>query len=115
MCDAAEQFRARLSVELRKALADRDREAIVTLRCIMAAIDNASAVSPEEGARFAASLIAEAPRRRLSDREIAAILQAEVDARSKAAEEYERVGNVARAAQLRAGIATVEHVMTLLR
>ena len=114
MSDAADRFRARLAEELRAAFAVRNREATRTLRCIMAALDNAGAVSPEAQARYAAASITEAPRRPLSEQEIAALLQAEIAARSKTADIYEHVGNAAQATQLRDEIATIAHLTTLL-
>lgn len=115
MRDAAEWFRARLSEKVRAALADRDRAALRTLRCMMAAIDNAGAISQEEATRLSAASITKAPRRCLGEREIAAILQAEIDTRGKAADAYERIGNAAQAAQLRDDITTIEHLTMLLR
>ena len=112
MSDAADQFRARLSEKLRVALTDRDRETIRSLRSIMSALDNATAVSQEEGAISSAT---EVPRRTLSEREIAEILQAEIDSRSEAADQYERIGNSAQAVQLRDDIATIEQLAMLLR
>lgn len=114
MSDVVEFFRARLSEKLRAALAERNREAIRTLRCVMAALDNASAISHEEVARHTAASITEAPRRHLGTYEITEILRVEIDMRSKAIAEYERVGNAAQAGQLRDDIAIIEHMATLL-
>ena len=111
--DPAERFRATLSEQLRAAFAARDSEAIRTLRCVMAAIDNAGAVSLEE-ARRAAPSSTETPRRRLSEQEITEILQAEIAARSRAADDYARLGNSAQAAKLHDEIATIQHLTTLL-
>lgn len=113
MTDAAEQFRSRLSTQLRTSLVERDLEAVRTLRCVMAAIDNAGAIPLEEAERAAATTT-EAPRRPLSEREIAAILQAEIAARRKAADQYAGLGNSAVADQHRIDIATIEHLTTLL-
>ena len=113
MRDPAERFRARLSEQLRTAFADRDSEAIRTLRCVMAAIDNAGAV-PLTEARRAAPAATETPRRSLSEQEIADILQAEIAARSRAADQYTRLGNGAQAAKLHNDIATIQHLTTLL-
>ena len=113
MSDPAERFRARLSEQLRAAFAARDSAAIRTLRCVMAAIDNAGAVSLEE-VRGAAPSTTETPRRRLSEREIAEILQAEIAARSRAADDYARLGNSAQAARLHDEIALIRHLTTLL-
>ncbi len=113
MSDPAERFRARLSEQLRAAFAARDSAAIRTLRCVMAAVDNTGAVSLEE-VRGAAPSTTETPRRRLSEREIAEILQAEIAARSRAADDYARLGNGAQAANLHDDIATIQHLTALL-
>ena len=111
MIDATVWFRAILSEKLRLALTNCDRHTIRTLRCIMAVIDNASAVSQKKGAK---SPRTEVPRRLLSEQEIAEILQAEIDIRSKALEEYERLKKTAQVAQLRDEIAMIEHLTMLL-
>jgi len=84
-------------------------ETVRTLRCVMAAIDNAGAVSLEE-VRRAAPSTTETPRKSLSEQEIAEILQAEIAARRRVAEEYARLGNAAQAAKLHAEIATIQHL-----
>ena len=114
MSDAAERFRARLAEELSAALAKRDREAIRTVRCIMSVLDNAGAVSQDAQATYAAASITEVPRRAVSEAEIAALLQAEVAARNRNADTYERVGNLTQAARLRDEIALIEHLATRL-
>lgn len=111
--DAAEWFRTRLSDDLRAAFAARDRTAIRTLRCIMAAIDNAGAVAVDANATHTASHT-EVPRRPLSEAEIAAILQAEIAARARVADEYERRGNAVQADELRHEIATIQPLVALL-
>lgn len=83
MRDAADRFRARLAAELRAAFAKRDQATIQTLRCTMAVLDNAGAVAQDAQASYAAAAITEAPRRAISDEEIAALLQAEIAARNK--------------------------------
>jgi uncharacterized protein YqeY len=115
MRDAAEWFRARLSEKVRAAMAERDLATLRTLRCMMAVIDNAGAISQEEVARLTAASITEAPRKHLTEQELAELLQTEIDARARAADAYERVGNVAQATLLREEIATIEHLTTLLR
>lgn len=112
--DAAEWFRTRLSDDLRAAFAARDRAAIRTLRCIMAAIDNAGAVAVDANATHVAPST-EVPRKPLSEPEIAAILQAEIAARARVADEYERRGNAVQAGELRHEIATIQPLTALLR
>ena len=112
--DAAEGFRITLSDTLRAAMVARDRDAVRALRSVMAAIDNAGAVTPPAGTRDAAAPPTEVPRRPLSANEIAAILQAEIATRSRNAGEYERRGNAAQAAELRSEIATLQPLTALL-
>lgn len=113
MNDAAERFRAGLSEQLRAALTDRDRERIHTLRCIMAALDNATAVPQQKEDGTTTPSPTEVPRRYLGEQEIAEILRTEIEARSSAADEYERVGNPLQAARLRDEITTIQHLATL--
>lgn len=111
--DAAEGFRIMLSDTLRAAMVARDRDAVRALRSVMAAIDNAGAVTPPAGAPDAA-LPSEVARRPLSVDEIAAILQAEIATRNRNAGEYERRGNAAQAAELRHEVATIRPLIALL-
>lgn len=113
MSDPAEHFRALLSEQLRAAFAARNGEAVRTLRCVMAAIDNAGAV-PLEAITAVAPATTETPRRRLSEPEIADILQAEIAARNRVAAEHARRSNDKQAASLYAEIATIQHLTTLL-
>lgn len=101
MSDAADRFRTRLTEELRAASARRDRETMRTVRCVMAALDNAGAISQDAQTAYVAASITEAPRRAISEVEIAALLQAELAARSKSADLYERAGNSTQSAQLK--------------
>lgn len=112
--DAAEGFRIMLSDTLRAAMVARDRDAVRALRSVMAAIDNAGAVTPPAGAPDAAPLPSEVARRPLSVDEIAAILQAEIATRNRNAGEYERRGNAAQAAELRHEVATIRPLIALL-
>lgn len=113
MRDPAERFRASLSEQLRTAFADRNGEAVRTLRCVMAAIDNAGAV-PLDEVRRVAPTTTETPRKSLSEQEIAGILQAEIAARNRVAAEHARRGNDAQAASLHAEIAVIQQLTTLL-
>ncbi len=111
--DAAEGFRITLSDTLRAAMVARDRDAVRALRSVMAAIDNAGAVTLPTVPDTAASPT-EVPRRPLSTDEIAAILQAEIATRSRNAGEYERHGNATQAAELRHEIAAIQPLTALL-
>ncbi len=106
-------MRTSLRRDLTAALKARDRVAIAALRSALAAIDNAEAVggSPaqvtgsEHIAGAAAGLgAAEAVRRDLTDADLHAILETEVQERSAAAAEYEQLGRDDLAERLRSEI-----------
>lgn len=100
--DAVEPLRARLSADLRAAMKVRDQEALATLRCLLAVLDNAGAQDPKA---FGSSV--EVPRRSLTQSELQTLLQAEVTSRRTAVIEYERGGRHQEAARLRAEIMLV--------
>ncbi len=102
--DAGEWLRRRLSEELRAALVGHEREAVSTIRCVIAAIDNAGAVPQPVGRGTLPAKVADVARRVLGHSDVAAILQAEVDERNAAAASYERFGELEKAQQLRAGV-----------
>jgi uncharacterized protein YqeY len=100
----------RLRRALPPALKARDRAAVAALRSALAAIDNAQAVeappAPRSGGVVAGAVTGlgagDAPRRELSQGDIAAIVRAEVADRRAAAADYERAGQVDAAARLTA-------------
>jgi uncharacterized protein YqeY len=102
-------LRERLRTALPAAMKDRDRTAMAALRAALAAIDNAEAVAPEDGAHGSLAIEAvpigagatEVARRALSDQEVEEIVRTEVDERETAAVDYERAGYPDRAEQLR--------------
>jgi uncharacterized protein YqeY len=85
--DFAETMRARLQADLRDAMKRRDAAAISTLRCLIAAIDNAGAVEARE-----AGGATEVARRVLTARDVGAVLRREWEARETAAATLERHG-----------------------
>lgn len=108
--DAASPLHARLRRALPPALKARDRAAAAALRSALAAIDNAQAVevspAPRSGGVIAGALTGlgagDAPRRELSEDDVAAIVRAEVADRRAAAADYERAGRLDAAARLTA-------------
>lgn len=86
----------------------RDRAAVAAVRSALAAIDNAQAVEPSPPTRTDGVIAGavtglgagDAPRRELSEGDIAALVRAEVTDRRVAAAEYERAGQVDAAARL---------------
>lgn len=108
--DDTSQLHTRLRRALPPALKSRDRAAVAALRSALAAIDNAQAVpappAPGVGGSIAGAVTGlgagEAPRRELSETDIAAIVRAEVADRRVAAADYERAGRLDAAARLTA-------------
>ncbi len=104
--------RARLRAALKAAMKERDRAATATLRSALAALDNAEAVDPAsaglaevEHERIAGTVgglgAGEVPRATLDEQAARAVVQAEVDERRAAADDYDRVGEAERAHELR--------------
>jgi uncharacterized protein YqeY len=103
--DFAETMRVRLQADLRDAMKRRDATAVSTLRCLIAAIDNAGAVeAPEEYAAASRDWSkgshhvitgagpTEVARRTLTVDDVDALLRREWQARETAAATLERHG-----------------------
>ncbi|WP_091629212.1 GatB/YqeY domain-containing protein [Amycolatopsis saalfeldensis] len=112
-------MRTNLRLALTTALKARDRAATTALRSALAAIDNAEAVdvehlSPsvtgnEHVAGAAVGLgAAEVERRQLTEADVRSIVEKEARDRVDAADEYERLGRLDLAGDLRAGAAVLE-------
>jgi uncharacterized protein YqeY len=107
---AASPLHTRLRRALPQALKARDQAAAAALRSALAAIDNAQAVEapppPCTGGVVAGAVAGlgagDAPRRQLSEGDIAAVVRAEVADRRAAAADYGRAGHVEAAARLTA-------------
>ena len=108
MGDAAELMRARLSRDLLSAMKSRDSIATATLRSLLAALDNASAVAVSGAHVPVFGRSGDVPRRTLSATDCEDILGKEAHTRSVAAAEYGRLGRTEEAARLRAEIAVIE-------
>jgi uncharacterized protein len=108
--DGASPLHTRLRRALPPALKARDQAAVAALRSALAAIDNAQAVeappAPRSGGVVAGAVTGlgagDAPRRQLSESDIAVIVRAEVADRRAAAADYARAGQVDAAARLTA-------------
>src|SRR5690242_8927025 len=104
--------RARLQRRLRDAMKARDTTATAALRATLGAIGNAEAVAtPDAEARtpigdgpIAGAVrglgAAEVARRELTEADLEAIVRAEIDDRTDAANEYERLGRTTEAEAL---------------
>ena len=100
--DDVEPLRARLSADLLVAMKARDKSTIDTIRCLLAAVDNAGAQDPKV---FGSSV--EVPRKPLTQSDLQALMQAEVTSRSAAVIEYERGGRHQDAGHLRAELVII--------
>lgn len=105
-------LQGRLRGALRGALSSRDAIAAAAIRSALSAIANAEAVSPPDVRRVPASSehfagaaagvgAAEAARRRLTDSDVAAILDTEIADRRAAANQYDHLGRPDQARRLR--------------
>ncbi len=103
-------LRQLLRDELSAAIKSRDEVAVSALRSTLGAVDNAEAVAvpAEHHAALPIELTptgtgaTEAPRRQLSDRDVADLVRAEIAERAAAARHYEAAGKARRGARLRA-------------
>lgn len=105
--DSAAQMKSRLRLDLRLAMKSGQRAETALLRQLIAAIDNAEAVSIADGARPAAGHAfhdgsAEVERLRLSAGQVRAVLLNEIESLLDAAAAYERLGESVRASALQA-------------
>ena len=109
-----DDIRTWLRQALGEALKARDTSTVSALRSALSAIANAEAVDPgptraagTSGPHFAGAAAGlgagEAPRRQLSEADVAAIVRAEAAEREAAAVDYERSGHAEEAALLRHG------------
>jgi uncharacterized protein YqeY len=104
-----DSIRARLRVALPVAMKARDKGAVTAIRAALGAIDNAESVDAAFTPEKASGVIAgagvgvgagEVARRELSEVDMVALVQAEVEVRRTAAAEYEQLGQADHAAQL---------------
>ncbi len=109
---ATDDVRTRLRTALTTAMKARDRDVAGALRTVLAALDNAEAVAAPEPPVGADSPIAgalsglgagEAPRRELTETDVAMIVHAEIADLRASADDYDRLGRHDRANGLRAG------------
>jgi uncharacterized protein len=115
-------MRDRLREDLAAAMKARDRVAITVLRTRLGAIDNAEAVdvSPREPPGIGSHHIAgtsagvgsaDVTRRVLSDADVGAIIRDEANERWQAAAEYEKLGRVDIADELRREAAVLDRYL----
>jgi uncharacterized protein len=88
-------------VHLRTAMKTRDSLAIGVLRCLLAVLDNAGAQNPAAYPSQVFAAAAEIPRKLLTEHELEALIEAELQSRRNAVIEYEGLGRAQDAARLR--------------
>ncbi len=100
---AGTDLEGRLKLDLRRALAARDRSAVAALRTAVAAIDNAGSVGqPQGGGLPHFGKAKDVPRRELTEDEAADLLRREIRELDEGIAASERNGVVERAHELRA-------------
>ena len=101
---SATALKLRLRGDLKAAMQARAADEVRLLRTLIAALDNAEAVSVEAGPytfRALGDPSGEVPRRELDDEAVDRLLAAEIEARLAAADDYERHGETGEAERLR--------------
>ncbi|OCB09106.1 glutamyl-tRNA amidotransferase [Mycolicibacterium porcinum] len=116
----AQHWRDRLRESLLAARKSRDTVSVTAIRSALSAIDNAETPQADQtdtriGGAIAGAVSGvgstEVARRVLSDAEIRSLIQAEVDERASAADQFDAAGHPKRAAGLRQEIATLRRLL----
>jgi uncharacterized protein YqeY len=100
--DPVASLRARLATDLRAAMKARAAPSVTTLRCLVAALDNAGAVEQTHAPVPVFGRSGDVPRKSLTQDELVTLLRHEIAARRAAAVEYQRLGRPDDAARLQA-------------
>ncbi|MCA4723173.1 hypothetical protein [Mycolicibacterium fortuitum] len=117
----AQHWRDRLRASLLAARKSRDTVSVTAIRSALSAIDNAETPQADQtdtriGGTIAGAVSGvgstEVDRRALSDTEIRALVQAEVDERLTAADEYIANGHHERASDLQSQAAVLTQLLT---
>ena len=113
MSDATPTLPTRLRTDLLKAMKERDTAATTTLRSLLGAFDNASAVpmTTEHVPVYGRS--GDVPRKVVTERDYQEILQREALARQTAALEFERLGCGEAASRLEAELSIILRYVAL--
>lgn len=111
MSATTHSLRTRLRNDLRRAMKERDTIATMTLRSLLDALDNASAVpmTAEHVPVYGRS--GDAPRKHVTESDYQVILRTEASSRHIAALEFERLGCTEAAARVRAELSIVMHYL----
>lgn len=101
-------IRERLKEGLLAAMKAKNLEAVAALRTALAAIDNAEAVEPGNQSAPIVNRSADVPRKALSEEDIIALVRSEATDLRKAAVQYDSIGQVKRAEELRLKLKALE-------
>lgn len=97
---AAIPIRQQLKADLVVAMRARQRVAVATLRATLSAIDQAEAVEVDPHFVPVSGVTRDVPRKLLTEADITAILQREMDDLTAAIADYKRLGNGEKMAEL---------------
>lgn len=100
-------LQTRLRNDLRRAMKEHDTIATMTLRSLLDAMDNASAVPMTAEHVPVYGRMGDVPRKHVTESDYRAILLTEASARSTAATEFERLGCTNAANRVRAELSIV--------
>jgi uncharacterized protein len=95
----------RLKADLRIAMKARQNSTVITIRSMLAAIDNAGAVELDDSIKPAIGTSGDVPRRILNEEQVRELLHKEAENRRSAIVTYERLGRQEDADRLRAELA----------
>jgi uncharacterized protein YqeY len=101
------KYRNQMKVDLMQAMKNRDRATMMTLRSLLAAIDNAEAVEVNEPLTPIFGRTNDVPRKLLTEEDVCQILHREAEARRSALADYVRLGREDVAEQLRGEVALI--------
>jgi uncharacterized protein YqeY len=98
-------IRERLKEDLKQAIRAREKATMATLRTMLAALDNAEAVTLDASFQPVVGLNNDVPRKVLREEDFLQVLRMEANGRRSAIATYEALGRVEEAARLRAELA----------
>ena len=99
------QLVERMKADLLGAMKAKDTIRVATLRTMISALDNATAVEVDPSYVPMEGMTRDVPRREVSHKEQLSILAEEAEGRRKAYRQYEELGKADEAARLRAELA----------
>jgi uncharacterized protein YqeY len=110
----AAALRDRLAGELRAAMKARNAVAVATLRSLLSALDNASAVDQTLDHRPVFGRSGDVPGRKLTSADVDGVLRAEAAERAAAADDYEQRGLHEGATRLRMELQIITRLLASL-